>query len=265
MSMNRREFLKISGLSVIGIGAGWILSRPGEFLEASYLSSKEMIHAKQWAMVVDMRKFRTEEDYKRVIEACHSIHNVPDFGNRKDEIKWIWTDTFEHAFPGQENPYLPKDFMQKPFILLCNHCENPPCVRVCPTKATFKREDGITMQDLHRCIGCRYCMAGCPYGARSFNYRDPRPFIKKVNPEYPTRMIGVVEKCTFCEERLAKGKMPACVEASNGALLFGDIRDPNSEIRKVLQSNYTIRRKSELGTRPSVYYILDTPGGINNA
>ncbi len=265
MSIDRREFLKLAGLSTIGFGAGWILSKPGEFLEASYLPSKEMIHAKQWAMIVDMRKFKTGEDYKRVIEACHSIHNVPDFGNPKDEIKWIWTDTFEHAFPGQENPYLPGDIMHKPFILLCNHCENPPCVRVCPTKATFKREDGITMQDLHRCIGCRYCMAGCPYGARSFNYRDPRPFIKKVNPEYPTRMIGVVEKCTFCDERLAKGKMPACVEASNGALIFGDIREPESEVRMVLQSNYTIRRKSELGTRPNVYYILDIPGGISHA
>jgi molybdopterin-containing oxidoreductase family iron-sulfur binding subunit len=100
-------------------------------------------------------------------------------------------------------------------------------------------------------------MAACPFGARSFNYRNPRPFIKEPNPEYPTRMIGVVEKCTFCEERLAKGLMPACVEASNGALIFGDITDSNSEVRKILMSNYSIRRKSELGTRPSVYYILD--------
>lgn len=263
--MDRREFLKLAGLSTLGLGTGWILSRPGEFLEASYLPSKEKLQAKQWAMVVDMKKFKTEEDYARVIEACHSVHNVPDFGNPKNEIKWIWTDTYEHAFPGQENPYLPHEFIHKPFLLLCNHCENPPCVRVCPTKATFKRKDGITMQDLHRCIGCRYCMAGCPYGARSFNYRDPRPFIKKENPEYPTRMIGVVEKCTFCDERLAKGKMPACVEASNGALIFGDLKDPESEVRRVLQSNYTIRRKSELGTRPNVYYILDIPGGVSNA
>ncbi|GER93436.1 4Fe-4S ferredoxin [hot springs metagenome] len=271
MSMDRREFLKIAGFSTIGIGVGWILSRPGEFLEASqFLQTKELLKAKQWAMVVDMRRFKTEEDYRKVIDACHKIHNVPDFGNPKDEIKWIWADTFEHAFPGQENEFMPESMKHKPFILLCNHCENPPCVRVCPTKATFKRKDGITMQDLHRCIGCRYCMAACPFGARSFNYRDPRPAIKEPNPEYPTRMIGVVEKCTFCEERLAKGQIPACVEASNGALTFGDIADPNSEVRRLLNANYTIRRKAELGTRPVVYYILDIPtsvvsGGESNA
>ncbi|MFN3396464.1 MAG: sulfate reduction electron transfer complex DsrMKJOP subunit DsrO, partial [Thermodesulfovibrionales bacterium] len=222
----------------------------------------EALKAKRWAMVIDMRKFKTEEDYKRVIEACHSVHNVPDFGNPKEEIKWIWTDSYEHAFPGQENPYLPESLKHKLFLLLCNHCENPPCVRVCPTKATFKRPDGITMQDMHRCIGCRFCMAACPYGARSFNYRNPRPFIKEPNPEYPTRMIGVVEKCTFCTERIDKGLMPACVEKSNGAMIFGDLTDPNSEVRKVLSNNYSIRRKQELGTRPVVFYII---GGDENA
>lgn len=266
MSMDRRQFLKIAGLSTIGIGAGWIRSKPGDFLEASqFLETEELLHAKQWAMVVDMRRFKTEEDYKKVVDACHRTHNVPDFNNPKDEIKWIWTDTYEHAFPGQENEFMPEQMKHKLFPLLCNHCENPPCVRVCPTKATFKRKDGIIIQDLHRCIGCRYCMAACPFGARSFNYWDPRPFIKEPNPEYPTRMIGVVEKCIFCEERLAKGQMPVCVEASNGALVFGDIADPNSEVRKILNANYTIRRKTELGTRPSVYYILDLPGGDSNA
>lgn len=266
MSMDRRDFLKLAGLSTVGIGAGWVMSRPGDFLEASqFLQTKGLLHAKQWAMVVDIRKFKTAEDYKKVIDACHRIHNVPDLGNPKDEVKWIWSDSFDHAFPGQESEYMPEEMKHKQFVLLCNHCENPPCVRVCPTKATFKRKDGITMQDLHRCIGCRYCMAACPFGARSFNYRDPRPFVKEPNAEYPTRMIGVVEKCTFCEERLAKGLMPACVEASNGALIFGDITDLNSEVRKALANNYTIRRKSELGTRPSVYYILDIPGGDRNA
>ena len=104
-----------------------------------------------------------------------------------------------------------KELKEKNFLLFCNHCAKPACVRVCPTKATFKRKDGIVMQDMHRCIGCRFCMAACPFGARSFNWRDPRgkddkgqPFIKpeKENKEYPTRMIGVVEKCTLCTERL---------------------------------------------------------------
>jgi molybdopterin-containing oxidoreductase family iron-sulfur binding subunit len=105
-------------------------------------------------------------------------------------------------------------------------------------------------------------MAACPFGARSFNWVDPRPYVKERNPEYPTRTKGVVEKCTFCVERLAKGLEPACVEASNGALIFGNLRDPDSEIRKILSSHYTIRRKPELGTGPSVYYII---GGNNNA
>ncbi len=99
-------------------------------------------------------------------------------------------------------------------------------------------------------------MAACPFGARSFNWRDPRPFIKQENKEYPTRMKGVVEKCTLCYERLAIGLKPACVEESNGAMVFGDLADPDSEIRKILRTHYTIRRKSELGTKPSIYYII---------
>jgi len=99
-------------------------------------------------------------------------------------------------------------------------------------------------------------MAACPYGSRSFNFRDPRPFIEHEAKDFPTRMKGVVEKCNFCAERLAVGKQPACVEASKGALVFGDLHDPDSEIRKVLKDNYTIRRKQELGTEPAVYYIV---------
>jgi molybdopterin-containing oxidoreductase family iron-sulfur binding subunit len=99
-------------------------------------------------------------------------------------------------------------------------------------------------------------MAACPYGSRSFNFRDPRPFIKETNKKFPTRMKGVVEKCNFCGELLAEGKKPACVEASKGAIVFGDLEDPESEVRKLLKSNYTIRRKTALGTGPAVYYIV---------
>ena len=129
-------------------------------------------------------------------------------------------------------------------------------MRACPTKATFKNDNGIVMMDFHRCIGCRFCMAACPFGARSFNFRDPRPFVEHNNKEFPTRMKGVVEKCNFCAERLAVGKMPACVEASNGAIAFGDLYDEHSEVRELLKENYTIRRKQTLGTEPSVYYIV---------
>jgi molybdopterin-containing oxidoreductase family iron-sulfur binding subunit len=101
-------------------------------------------------------------------------------------------------------------------------------------------------------------MAACPYGSRSFNFRDPRAegAIKNQNTEFPTRMKGVVEKCNFCAERLAVGKPPACVEVSKGALAFGDLSNPKSEVRKLLKENYAIRRKQNLGTNPSVYYLV---------
>ena len=120
------------------------------------------------------------------------------------------------------------------------------------------------MMDMHRCIGCRFCMAACPYGARSFNFGDPRPFLirpRKI-PEFPTRTKGVVEKCTLCYERLAKGLRPACVEAAkegaakNGTtpgLIFGDLEDPNSEVRKMLSERYTFSRRPELGNGARVF------------
>jgi molybdopterin-containing oxidoreductase family iron-sulfur binding subunit len=111
--------------------------------------------------------------------------------------------------------------------------------------------------DWHRCIGCRYCMAACPYGSRSFNWQDPRPAIATINPDFPTRTKGVVEKCNFCEERLARKQMPLCVEAcEEKALAFGDLERTDSEIRQVLRSRFAVQRKPELGTGPSVYYLI---------
>jgi len=183
---------------------------------------------------------------------------VPHFDNRNHEIKWIWDTHFHNAFIDLHNNYMSESVHHRPFAVLCNHCENPPCVRACPTKATFKRKDGIVLMDFHRCIGCRFCMAACPYGSRSFNFKDPRTGLddKEINRKFPTRMMGVVEKCNFCAERLAVGKIPACVEASNGAITFGDLSDPHSPVREVLHDNFTIRRNTALGTEPSVYYIV---------
>jgi molybdopterin-containing oxidoreductase family iron-sulfur binding subunit len=208
-------------------------------------------------MVVDTRKIHSPEDLQPMIAACNKIHNIPKLETENHEIKWIWAEAYHNAFPEKETEFLNEHLEHIVLPVLCNHCEDPPCCRACPTQATFKREsDGIVMMDFHRCIGCRFCMAACPYGARSFNFRDPRPFIKETNLEFPTRMKGVVEKCSFCAERLAEGKLPACVEASNGILIFGDLDDPQSEVRQVLRENYTIRRKQNLGTGPSVYYIV---------
>ena len=132
-----------------------------------------------------------------------------------------------------------------------------PCVRVCPTQATWKREDGIVAMDWHRCIGCRYCVAACPYGSRSFNWMDPRGHLSAPNAAFPTRSRGVVEKCTFCVERLSAGKVPVCVEACpEKAIVFGNLADSGSEIRRLLRSRYHARRRSELGTSPQVFYIV---------
>jgi Fe-S-cluster-containing dehydrogenase component len=266
MAIDRRKFLKIAGLSaLLGLGgkAGFQLLAPG----AVDAAAKEvpLTSGKKWGMALDVHVL-DDKAMDEAIKACHTYHNVPNIGNKRQEIKWIWEDTFDHTFPGQENEYLNEGFEERRFLLLCNHCTNPPCCRVCPTKATWKREDGIVMQDMHRCIGCRFCMAACPFGSRSFNWGDPRLAPKALNPnfptnpEYPTRSKGVVEKCIFCPERLAKGELPVCVVAANAvhpdAMIFGDLDDPKSDLRKALRKRYSLRRKPELGTGPNVYYLI---------
>jgi len=258
MDSSRRGFLKLAGLTALGVSGGSAVSSLAQEGHAPADASGPALTAHRWAMVVDLRKFNQHRSWDRCIEACNRAHNVPSFDSPKDEIKWIWTEEFEKAFPSQEGEYVSDDHKHQPVLVLCNHCDNPPCTRVCPTQATWKREsDGIVMMDWHRCIGCRYCIVACPYGSRSFNWRDPRPHIKNVHADFPTRMRGVVEKCTFCEERLARGQMPACVEAcEHGEMAFGDLEDPTSEVRRLLQDNFTLRRKTHLGTQPEVYYIV---------
>jgi molybdopterin-containing oxidoreductase family iron-sulfur binding subunit len=264
MAIDRRKFLKIAGLSALmGLSgkAAFELIAPGT-LEASDVP---ITAVKKWGIVVDMNKM-DDQIMGKCIEACHRIHNVPNIGNIKDEIKWIWTETYEHTFPGQHHEYVSEGYHGRNFLVFCNHCTNPPCCRVCPTKATWKREDGVVMMDQHRCIGCRFCMAACPFGARSFNYGDPRKAPKELNPdfptnpEYPARTKGVVEKCTLCAERIAKGIEPACMEVANkikeDSLVFGDLDDPRSKVRELLREHYSIRRKPELGTEPNIYYIV---------
>jgi len=256
MRSSRRNFLKITGLSLLGIGVRPVLEALGANGSPRFVKSPARLVGKRWAMAIRLGK--CPDDCRDCIAACHLVHNVPDFGNPKDEVKWIWNEPFQDVFPGQGNSYLYPDWGKRSVVVLCNHCDHPPCVRVCPTKATFKREeDGIVMMDYHRCIGCRFCIAGCPYGARSMNYRDPRPFIKKINPNFPTRTKGVVEKCNFCAERLVLGLRPACVEACKEKVLdFGDLGNSQSEIQKVLRAQFSIRRKPELGTQPQVFYLV---------
>ncbi len=182
------------------------------------------------------------------------------------------------TFPNVRYHYIPT---------LCNHCQYAPCVRGCPTKAMHKLENGITMHDPKKCIGCKYCEFNCPYGVIYFNWdkpfkfwRDTEPVIKGgtaspeelvqyvkgkgvpyYNPEREDtqpgiRPKGVVEKCTFCDHRVRKGKLPYCVEACPAdARIFGDISDPKSEVNVLLGKFRPFRLREQLGTEPHVFYI----------
>jgi len=157
--------------------------------------------------------------------ACKAENEVP-LG-----VFRCWVKTVEvGVYPRVRRLFLPQ---------LCNNCDSPPCVSVCPVNATWKRPDGIVVVDPHKCIGCRYCMAACPYGVR---YLNP--------------ITNIVEKCHWCVQRIERDLRPACVEACPaGARIFGDLNDPESEISTLLSLNPVQSLKHEMGTRPHAFYI----------
>ena len=251
MKITRKDFLKIAGIAVAGAGAGKLVRaiEPAPQVPAS--------GQKRWGMVIDFQKCRNDKGCEQCLAACRTAHNIPEIPDTAHEVKWIWKEPYEKVFPFQQTDYTRQVYGGHVLPILCNHCANPACIRVCPTRATWKREDGIVMMDWHRCIGCRYCMAACPYGSRSFNWFDPRPYIQHQTAEFPTRTKGVVEKCNFCEERLANGRLPACVEAcQEKALVFGNLDDENSAVRQLLRARFSIQRQPELGTGPSIFYLV---------
>ena len=144
----------------------------------------------------------------------------------------------------------------------CQQCRNPQCTTVCPVKATWQEPDGIVVVDYNWCIGCRYCMAACPYGSRHFNWGEPTIPVEEINPKTHylgnrPRMKGVVEKCTFCIQRVRDGKYPSCVEICPvGARKFGNLLDPESEIRYILENKRVLILKQELNTQPKFYYFF---------
>ncbi|MCB2182695.1 MAG: 4Fe-4S dicluster domain-containing protein [Desulfobulbaceae bacterium] len=201
---------------------------------------------------------------RRCVYACVQENNQ----SRKPQIQWIRVVRMENGSMDLEESdhyyeggMVPKEgYYTMP--IQCQQCENPPCVKVCPTKATWQEPDGIVVVDYNWCIGCRYCMAACPYWARRFNFSEPHIPKEEINPNTHylgnrPRMRGVVEKCTFCIQRTRKGRYPACVEACPvGARKFGNILDPDSEISKVIETKRVFRLKSELNTQPKFYYFF---------
>jgi len=205
---------------------------------------------------------------RRCVYACVDENNQ----SKDPQIHWItvlrfkkgekWVDLEE-----SEKYYNPAEVPEKEYFYMpvqCQQCENPPCVKVCPTKATWKDPDGIVVIDYNWCIGCRYCMAACPYGARRFNWAEPNRKPEEINPKTHylgnrPRYKGVVEKCTFCVQRVRKepGRYPACVEACPvGARKFGNLLDPDSEIRYLIEHKRVFRLKEDLNTYPKFYYFF---------
>ncbi len=252
--LRRRDWL-----AGAGAGASAILgaAAAGGSAARAALGSSSARRSPRWGVVVDLDRCAAQSGCRRCIDACHAAHRVPAVAEPRHEVKWLWQEPFARVFPEQTHGYEDAARSALPVLVLCNHCKRPPCTKVCPTGATWQRSDGVVAMDAHRCIGCRYCMTACPYGARSFNWRAPAP---AGDGNYPARTKGVVEKCTLCVERLDAGQAPVCVEscqrAGGGALAFGDLEDPGSPIRRVLSTRQVLRRKPALGTEPSVFYVV---------
>ncbi len=149
------------------------------------------------------------------------------------------------------------------FPIQCQQCEKPPCVKVCPVRTTYRDPDGIVVIDYNWCIGCRMCMGACPYWARRFNWGEPNLPKEEMNPKTHylgnrPRMKGVVEKCTFCIQRTRHGRYTACVEVCPvGARKFGNLLDPNSEVRKIIERKRVFRLRADLNTYPKFFYFID--------
>lgn len=206
---------------------------------------------------------------RRCVYGCVSENNP----SRVPQIHWIRVLQLEKErgvdLEEAEQYYNPPKVPEKGYFYMpvqCQQCERPPCVKVCPVQATWKERDGITVVDYDWCIGCRYCMAACPYGARHFNWKKTGLPAAELNPATHylgnrPRPVGVVEKCTFCVQRVRNvpGRYPACVEVCPvGARKFGNLLDPESEIRYVIENKRVFILKEELNTRPRFYYFYAT-------
>jgi molybdopterin-containing oxidoreductase family iron-sulfur binding subunit len=224
----------------------------------------------RWGMVIDLDKCT---GCQTCTLACKEENNVPHGSPEEQRLRRdiFWLKVI--AATKGKYPQVNTQLIPMP----CMHCDKAPCVTVCPAKATYRRGDGIIVQDFRRCIGCKYCMVACPYGVRNFNYQEQekKPYHRQdLPPErnawdpwpFPTRIHGVVEKCTFCFHRIDKGLkegkkigievVPACVEDCPArAIIFGDLDDPQSEVSRSLSSRGIFRLREEMGTAPKVFYL----------
>ncbi len=204
---------------------------------------------------------------RRCVYACVEENNL----SREPQIHWIRVLAMEKEkgvdFAHADAYYHPDEVPQQGHFYVpvaCQHCENPPCTKVCPVGATWKEPDGIVVVDYDWCIGCRYCMAACPYGARHFNWTAPSVPKAELNPDMHVlgnrpRPKGVVEKCTFCIQRTRAGRYPACVEVCPvGARKFGNLLDPESEIRYIIEKKRVLVLKEDLNTVPRFFYFYGT-------
>lgn len=231
------------------------------------MSDEAKSNKPQWAMVIDLDRCTGCE---ACVVACRVENNIPTVGPEEAakgrSINWIRVERyFEGEYPDVKVKFMP---------VLCQHCEEAPCEPVCPVYATYRTDEGLNAQVYNRCVGTRYCANNCPYTVRFFNFFDPvwdAPLEKALNPEVSVRTRGVMEKCTFCIQRIHKGEdkakdegravrdgdvTPACVQTcQTRAMYFGNIADPESDVSRLSKSNRAMRLLEDLGTKPRVIYL----------
>ncbi|MBH89790.1 MAG: 4Fe-4S ferredoxin [Magnetovibrio sp.] len=236
---SKRKLL-VSGAAVAGmaIASGVILIAPANARKAGEPASEKV----RWGLLIDSNKCDAGCD--ECVAACKTENGWKGNDRPTTDPQWIRKVNLKDKKTGARHS-LP---------VMCQHCENPPCVDVCPTGASMQRADGVVLVNRHTCIGCRYCMLACPYKARSFVHED----VTGQKPHMP-RGKGTVESCTLCVHRIDKGGTPACVEACStkarkGAIIFGDLNDPTSDIAKELSKHVTTRLRADLGLEPGVHY-----------
>ncbi|MBI4235747.1 MAG: 4Fe-4S dicluster domain-containing protein [Chloroflexi bacterium] len=255
--VSRRRLLKIVGLGAVATAAAAVL--PGVLVKREGASAQEQATAqgqrlRKWAMVIDLRHCdgcQSIGEPPRCTAACIEGHFAPE------PMEWI--EVFEQEMEGGGTRFLPTP---------CQQCESAPCVNVCPVAATFTTPEGIVLIDQNRCIGCRMCMAACPYDRRFFNWGQPPIPAQAALADYHVEQQipaqrGTVMKCDFCPDMARAGRLPFCVQACpQNAIYYGDLEEDIAtngrevvKLTKFLAENNTFRQKEELGTQPRVHYI----------